>query len=218
MPDLSAVVLRSPAGGTRPAGEPAGPRSWPRWPFDLILAVLFFGPLLSPLLRASGLPLLNETGVLARDVLSAYICPTPVQSYGLLGYPMAVCARCWGATIGLWLARMLLPATLSPTRPALLAPLAGALARLRAWAWPWRLLICGLPFVLWPLEIVGTAAGWWMPPLWLLVVNGAQAGLAAGFFFLSVWPGFWPHPTAAPAMLPPTDRSNHSNVKGNRFA
>jgi hypothetical protein len=77
----------------------------------LALAVLFLGPIISPLFRATGLPLLADAGLLARDLLSAYICPTPERSYMLLGLPMAVCARCWGATIGLIVARTLFGAT-----------------------------------------------------------------------------------------------------------
>ncbi|NJO07225.1 MAG: hypothetical protein HC876_17880, partial [Chloroflexaceae bacterium] len=43
------------------------------------------------------------------------------------------------------------------------------------------------------IEIIGTYQGWWqLPPLWVLLLNGAQAGFFAGLFFASVWPGFWP--------------------------
>jgi hypothetical protein len=101
---------------------------------------------------------------------------------------MAVCARCWGATIGLWMARLWLPALLSRRHA-----LAEGLRWFRALPWLARLLLCGLPFLLWPLEIIGSGQGWWaLPPLWVLLINGAQAGAAAGVFFLSVWPGFWP--------------------------
>lgn len=160
----------------------------------LALAVLFLGPVVSPLFRATGLPLLSDAGLLARDLLSAYVCPTPDRSYALLGFPMAVCARCWGATVGLLLARTLFRATGRPRRPnlldgpyprALLAPLGRiALAPL-----PVRLLLCALPFLLWPLEIAGAAQGWWYAPLWLLLLNGAQAGFFAGIFFCSIWKG-----------------------------
>ena len=68
----------------------------------VLLAVLFLGPLIAPLFQATRLPLVADTGALARDLLARYICPTPAKSYVLLGFPMAVCARCWGATIGLW--------------------------------------------------------------------------------------------------------------------
>ena len=72
--------------------------------FPVLLAVLFLGPLIAPLFQATRLPLAADSGALARDLLSRYICPTPAKSYMLLGFPMAVCARCWGATIGLWAA------------------------------------------------------------------------------------------------------------------
>jgi hypothetical protein len=154
---------------------------------DALLLILFLGPVLSPLFRASGVPVVDETGTLARNML-VYICPTPAQSYLLFGFPMGVCARCWGATIGLWLARLWLPLALRQSGHMQAVP-----DGFRSLAWPVRLLLCALPFLLWPLEIVGTSSGWWaLPPLWLLLVNGAQAGLAAGLFFLSVWPRFWP--------------------------
>ena len=66
-------------------------------------------------------------------------------------------------------------------------PLAGFLVL----PWHMRLLLAALPFVLWVAEIIG----WPAAPLWLLVLNGAQAGLGAGLFFCSIWPGLMPHPS-----------------------
>jgi hypothetical protein len=91
-----------------PIQRPATPREWPNWVFDTLLWILFLGPVIAPLFQASSLPILNETGWLARDLLSRYVCPTPERSLLLFGMPMAVCARCWGATIGLWAARGLI--------------------------------------------------------------------------------------------------------------
>ncbi|MBC8075038.1 MAG: DUF2085 domain-containing protein [Chloroflexales bacterium] len=133
------------------------------------------------------MPLLSDAGLLARDLLSAYVCPTPDRSYMLLGLPMAVCARCWGATIGLLAARTLFTAQGAGRTHGSLAN--GALHVYTMLAWPLRLLVCALPFALWPLEIIGAAQGWWFAPLWLLLLNGAQAGLFAGIFFCSVWKG-----------------------------
>jgi hypothetical protein len=135
---------------------------------------------------------LVETGLFARETLALYICPTPAQSYTLYSLPMAVCARCWGATIGLWLARLLVP--FSRGRAGVVG---AGLRWLRGQHWLLRLLLCALPFLLWPLEIIGAVQGWWFAPLWLLLVNGALAGLTAGLFFCSVWPGFWPPARAA---------------------
>ena len=81
---------------------PAAP--WPTWPYLAFLVVLFLGPMAAPLFQATRVPPLAGSGALARDLLSLYVCPTPAKSYVLLGFPMGVCARCWGATIGLWLA------------------------------------------------------------------------------------------------------------------
>ncbi|HMQ34377.1 MAG TPA: DUF2085 domain-containing protein [Chloroflexaceae bacterium] len=164
--------------------RPAAPRPWPTWPLDALLWVLFLGPLISPLFRASGLPLVADAGLLARDLLATYVCPTPERSLTLLGLPMAVCARCWGATIGLWAARLLVAREAAAPTPVL--------AWFRALPWPARLSLAALPFLLWPLEIVGHYGGWWHAPMGMLLLNGAQAGLAAGLLFCSLWPGLWP--------------------------
>ncbi|NJM08127.1 DUF2085 domain-containing protein [Candidatus Gracilibacteria bacterium] len=163
------------------------PQSWPRWIFDTLLWVLLLGPVISPLFRATGLPLIADAGLLARDLLSVYVCPTPERSYMLLGLPMAVCARCWGATIGLWAARLSVAALEGSAPPLWLRPL----RVLRGFDWRLRFILCALPFLLWPLEIIGAGQGWWFAPLWLLLLNGAQAGFAAGLFFCSAWPGMW---------------------------
>ncbi len=174
--------------------RPTPPRAWPTWPLDLALWVLFLGPIISPLFRATGLPLVADAGLLARELLATYICPTPERSLTLLGLPMAVCARCWGATLGLWAARLLV------ARHGV-APLA-PLGWYRALPWPARLLLAALPFLLWPLEIVGHYGGWWFAPMGLLLLNGAQAGLAAGLLFCSLWPGLWPAPADAARARP----------------
>jgi hypothetical protein len=153
---------------------------WPRWPFVLLLGILFGGPLVAPLFQATGLPLVADTGALARDLLTTYICPTPAKSYDLAGFPMAVCARCWGATIGLILAYWFANRRTAALTPYLALP------------WMARLGIGALPFWLWVLEIVR----WPAAPLWLLLLNGALAGFAAGIFFCSIWPGMLVRPTS----------------------
>ncbi len=162
------------------------PQVWPQWLFDTFLWVLLLGPIISPLFRATGLPLVSDAGVLARDLLSIYVCPTPERSYLLFGLPMAVCARCWGATLGLWGARLLVGRwTADGARPP------AVVGWFLGLPWPIRLLLCALPFLLWPLEIVGHYQGLWFAPMWLLLLNGIQAGFAAGLFFCSIWPGMW---------------------------
>jgi len=170
--------------------------------------VLFFGPLIAPLFQATQLPLVADTGALARDLLARYICPTPAKSYVLLGFPMAVCARCWGATIGLWAAWLLFrPMTTDHRPPTNANPVVGRrssvvgrrssvvgrrssavmrwLHRYLALGWPARLLLGALPFLLWVAEINLWAAA----PYWVLLLNGAFAGFSAGLFFCSIWPG-----------------------------
>lgn len=169
----------------RPAAPPEPDARW-RWLFDGWLLLLFLGPILSPLFRSSDVFLIDYTGTLARDVL-IYICPTPAQSYMVGEHPMAVCARCWGATIGLWGARLWVPAMLRGN-----GTLTHMLNAFSALPWYGRLALCAVPFALWVLEIAGVGAQWWGTlPLWVLLLNGAQAGFAAGLFFCSVWKGFW---------------------------
>lgn len=156
---------------------PVVPRTaWPTWWLKTFFAILFFGPIVAPLFQATGLPFIADSGDLARSVLSAYVCPTPEKSYILAGQMMAVCARCWGATIGLWVGLF-------------------AFVRLgHGWQgvlrlhWLTRLALALLPFLLWPLEIIF----WPTAPLWVLLLNGAVAGFAAGVFFCSIWPGLRP--------------------------
>src|SRR5690242_11281985 len=107
--------------------------------FAVLLAVLFLGPLIAPLFQATRLPLVADSGALARDLLARYICPTPAKSYVLLGFPMAVCARCWGATIGLW-AAWLLAWPMASGQRATFAPVYSSFFRQwldRYWALAW---------------------------------------------------------------------------------
>jgi hypothetical protein len=153
------------------------------------LAVLFLGPPIAPLLQALGVPLVSDSGALARDLLSRYICPTPSKSYALLGFPMAVCARCWGATIGLWLAWLVVRRMADGgwRTTDLLARSCFAVRFLRLYrAVPW-LLRLGLAvgsLLLWTLEI----NRWPTAPLPALLVNGANGGFWAGVLIGSFWP------------------------------
>lgn len=174
------------------------PKTLPIWLYDVFLGILFLGPAIAPLFRATQQPVLTDLGELATYVLGSYICPTPAQAYPMAGYAMAVCARCWGATVGLWVARAFVPAALESNDG-----MTHLLHRFRALPVLMRLLLVLIPFLFWPLEIIGTAQQWWaLPPLWVLLVNGAQAGFAAGIFFMSLMPSFWQNPPAhAPAQL-----------------
>ncbi len=163
--------------------------SWPLWPLNLVLGVLFFGPIISPLFRATAIPFISDAGLLARDLLATYVCPTPAKSYMIAGLPMAVCARCWGATIGLLLARALFTQKLSQGAVIGSSRLLRMVHFIVSMPFAMRLLVCAVPFLLWPLEIIGEARGWWVAPFWLLLANGVQAGAAAGIFFCSLWPG-----------------------------
>jgi hypothetical protein len=149
-------------------------RSSQPWPLLTLLGVLFFGPLLAPLLQATGLPALADSGALARDVLSRYVCPTPAKSYALLGFPMAVCARCWGATIGLWgawfLFRRLQIGLYTSTMVSAYVSLPALL----------RLSVAIGALLLWTLEI----NLWPGAPLPALILNGANGGFWAGMFLL----------------------------------
>jgi predicted membrane protein DUF2085 len=152
------------------------------WPLITLLIVLLLGPLIAPLFQATGLPLVSDSGALARGLLSRYVCPTPAKSYVLLGFPMAVCARCWGATIGLWLAWLVF------RRPARMQRASQLLRRFRAiyCSIPWfvRLGLTVGVLLLWTLEI----NAWAGAPLAVLLVNGIGGGFWAGMFFGVLWP------------------------------
>ncbi len=168
---------------TRPASA-----SWPRWPLLVILTILLLGPPVAALFIATGLPILRDLGWLARDLLSQYICPTPVKSYSLFGAPMAVCARCWGATIGLWVGYGLFYQSRKQLsveyKQHSWASASVSIARFVAMPWFIRFMLGTLPFLLW----VGEISYWPGAPYWLLLLIGIQAGVGAGVFFCSIWP------------------------------
>lgn len=166
---MAATVLQTPPSPI-PARQP-----WPRWPYLTFLWILFLGPPVAALCIASGLPVLTWLGWLARDLLSTYVCPTPAKSYELLQAPMAVCTRCWGATIGLWVGWFLAthPRAAAPLRPWFALPVL------------LRLATAAVPFSLWWGEITYLPAA----SLELLLLNGILAGTAAGMLFCSIWPG-----------------------------
>lgn len=147
---------------------------WPAWPYRVFLVVLFFGPPAAALFIATGLPIMTDLGWLARDLLSTYVCPTPAKSYTLFGAPMAVCTRCWGATIGLWLAWFGVQQSQRQQ----------SLPGWFTWHWTIRLITALVPFGLWWLEI----HYWPTASYELLLLNGAIAGCAAGVFFCSLRP------------------------------
>jgi len=153
--------------------QSAAASQWPQWPWVATMVILFLGPLAVPAFLASGSVPLMRLGGFAHDILSTAICPTPARSYWLFGEPMGVCARCWGATIGLWLAW-----AIARRGSALLGPFL-------ALHWLPRLGTASLPFWLWIFEIVRLPAA----PLELLVVNGMLAGCSAGLYIASIWPG-----------------------------
>ncbi len=118
---------------------------------------------------------MTDLGWLARDLLTLYVCPTPAKSYLLFEAPMAVCTRCWGATIGLWGGWFVVQHWQRSAQ----------MPRWFSWHWSLRLLTAAVPFSLWWFEI----AFWPSASYELLLVNGAVAGLSAGLFFCSLWPG-----------------------------
>lgn len=139
------------------------------------MAILFLGPPVAAVFIASNVALMQDLGWLARSLLSTYVCPTPAKSYAIMGAPMAVCARCWGATIGLWISWVIVRrATVLPTW--------------FGWHWLVRLGTALVPFGVWWLEI-----HWWPQAAYsVLLINGAIAGASAGAFFCSLWPGLIP--------------------------
>lgn len=160
---------------TQPVRFQSAPHARSLLILQLVLWVLFLGPPAAALFIASGVPLMRDTGQLARDLLSTYVCPTPTKSYSIYDAPMAVCARCWGATIGLWAGYLLL----RHTRQRWLGRFLGLPVML-------RFVLVALPFLLWVAEI----GAWPLAPYWVLLLNGAFAGWAAGLFFCSIWPHF----------------------------
>ena len=143
----------------------------PAWPLVVVLAILFLGPLAAPLFQATHLPWVADSGALAHDLLSRYVCPTPAKSYLLLGFPMAVCARCWGATIGLWMSWLLFRARHTGRGSRFIDTYL-------AFGWSLQLVLAIGALLLWTLEI----SAWTSAPLPALLLNGAHGGFWAGLF------------------------------------
>ncbi len=156
----------------------------PAHPLIWLLVILFFGPVVAPLFQATGLPLLAGSGALAHDLLATYICPTPAKSYMLLGFPMAVCARCWGATIGLWAAWWLFRgAQVAGGRSQIDRGLTTLVSHYLALPVMLRLALAVGALLLWRLEINMWAAA----SLPILLLNGAHAGFWAALVIGSVF-------------------------------
>jgi hypothetical protein len=171
------------------------------WLLIAFLLLLFLGPLVAPLFQAISLPVVADSGALAHDLLSRYICPTPAKSYTLLGFPMAVCARCWGATIGLWMAWFVIRPQVAGRRsqphqnrePPRGCPTKSHSSTgpwfsvFNAWLFqgPWALRLCLAlgALLLWTVEI----NAWPAAPLPALIANGANGGFWVGMFVGSIW-------------------------------
>jgi hypothetical protein len=149
----------------------------PAHPLIWLLALLFLGPVIAPLFQATGLPVLAGSGALAHDLLATYVCPTPAKSYMLLGFPMAVCTRCWGATFGLWTAWWLFQ------RSQIGGRLVALVSRYLALPLGLRLALAIGALLLWTLEI----NTWATAPLLILLLNGAHGGFWAAMLLGSAW-------------------------------
>jgi uncharacterized membrane protein len=145
----------------------------------VFLSILFLGPPIAALFIATGIPIMTGLGWTARSLLSTYVCPTPIKTYELLGAPMAVCTRCWGATIGLWLGWFISTRT---------TPI-GSITNWYSLPPYLRFLMAIVPFALWWLEI----RYWPTASYEVLLLNGILAGTTAGMFFCSIYPGMRRH-------------------------
>jgi hypothetical protein len=153
-------------------------------PLIWLLALLFLGPVIAPLFLATGLPVLAGSGALAHDLLATYVCPTPAKSYMLLGFPMAVCTRCWGATFGLWTAWWLFQRLqIADCRLQIGGHLVALVSRYLALPLGLRLALAIGALLLWTLEI----NTWATAPLSILLLNGAHGGFWAAMLIGSVW-------------------------------
>jgi hypothetical protein len=127
---------------------------------------------------------LAGSGALAHDLLATYVCPTPAKSYMLLGFPMAVCTRCWGATFGLWAAWWLFQRLqIADCRLQIGGRLVALVSRYLALPLGLRLALAIGALLLWTLEINTWAAA----PLLILLLNGAHGGFWAAMLIGSVW-------------------------------
>lgn len=136
---------------------------------DILLGLIVSGPFLAPIFLYILPPLpsgLSPFPWIGRFIyaLGDVICPQPDVSFMLAGHRWAICVGCYGAGIGLIVARWW---TQSHHPIAL---------RFQALRWSYRLYLVSVPFAIWAADVRFHISQSFL----LLGLNGVWAGLSLG--------------------------------------
>ena len=154
-------------------------RSWSSWFADLVLAALVSGPIMAPVLAASGLPVLTQISDIIYT-MGQWVCPQPDLGVSLAaGHIMAVCMRCYGTVLGLLMMRIVY---------------AKDQGRSRYWLGHYGLVGFGIAFALcmaYPIELALQGLEGWPVSNLRMIFFGWIAGIGLGAYIMPLFHGRW---------------------------
>ncbi|NJM21652.1 MAG: DUF2085 domain-containing protein [Richelia sp. RM2_1_2] len=144
---------------------------------DFLLTGMVIGPILAPFLAASGLPILPQIAQIIY-FMGNHVCPQPQMGIELASpFIMAVCMRCYGTVMGLFITRLLY-----------LTDNGKASYWLHQYGWNGAAFSTVL-MMAYPLEMAAQILGWWNFDNLVVVPFGLITGLAWGLFTMPILHG-----------------------------
>ncbi len=148
---------------------------WVSFIADFLLAGMVVGPLVAPFLAASGLPILP---IIAEIIyfMGYHVCPQPDMGVMLAPpFIMAVCMRCYGTVMGLFVTRLFFVAT-------------GGKGFYWLSQYGWSGVAIAIPLMMaYPLELAAQVLGFWDFNNYLVTPFGLITGLAWGLFTMPIF-------------------------------
>lgn len=140
---------------------------------DIILVGMVVGPLTTPFLSASGLPLLpGIAGIIY--AMGMHVCPQPELGLALAPpFTMAVCMRCYGTVMGLLITRLLY------------AVRRGGFYWLTHYGFLGAMLT-SLLMMAYPAELAAQVFGLWSFNNYVVTLFGLVTGLGYGLFVMPI--------------------------------
>ncbi|MBF2015716.1 MAG: DUF2085 domain-containing protein [Rivularia sp. T60_A2020_040] len=144
---------------------------------DFLLTGMVVGPILAPFLAVSGLPILPQIAQIIY-FMGNHVCPQPQMGVELASpFIMAVCMRCYGTVMGLFITRLLY-----------LTDNGKNSYWLHQYGWNGAAFSTVL-MMAYPLEMAAQILGWWSFDNLVVVPFGLITGLAWGLFTMPILHG-----------------------------
>ncbi|MCJ8279684.1 MAG: DUF2085 domain-containing protein [Rivularia sp. ALOHA_DT_140] len=144
---------------------------------DFLLTGMVVGPIAAPFLAASGMPILPQIASIIY-FMGHYVCPQPDMGIELASpFIMAVCMRCYGTVLGLFITRLLY-----------IADNGKSFYWLHQYGWNGA-SIATVFMMAYPLEMAAQILGWWSFHNNLVTPFGLITGLAWGLFTMPILHG-----------------------------